>query len=209
MTPTEFSLYIYYINRRRTEEEVEPTVGLPRHRHFAGFFNVPVQTPTRDPPLYGYSEKPPHFSRLLRHAWGYGWHILDLNPRVPTGGSKSKDYVSASAVSSVDILKVNIPTDTSIFTAEALALKLAVQHIQSQTLQRTFIYSDSLSCLQALKNKNLKHSIIREILHILTYLKEVGSQIEFCWIPSHIGIKGNEKADRIAKRVPFLYPSTE
>ena len=53
-----------------------------------------------------------------------------------TDGSKSKDYVSASAVSSVDILKVNLPTDTSIFTAEAVALKLAVQHIQSQTLQR-------------------------------------------------------------------------
>ena len=31
-----------------------------------------------------------------------------------TDGSKSKDYVSASAVSSVDILKVNLPTDTSI-----------------------------------------------------------------------------------------------
>ena len=29
---------------RRTEEEVDvvPTVGLPRHRHFVGFFNVPV-----------------------------------------------------------------------------------------------------------------------------------------------------------------------
>ena len=27
----------------------------------------------------------PHFSRLLRHAWGYGGHILDLNPRAPTG----------------------------------------------------------------------------------------------------------------------------
>ena len=26
-----------------TEEEVGPTVGLPRHRHFVGFFNVPVQ----------------------------------------------------------------------------------------------------------------------------------------------------------------------
>ena len=70
---------------RRIEEEVEPTVGLPRHRHFVGFFNVPVQTPTREPPFYGYSEKPPHFSRHLRHAWGYGGHILDLNPRVPTG----------------------------------------------------------------------------------------------------------------------------
>ena len=32
--------------------------GSQRHRHFVGFFNVPVQAPTRDPPFYGYSEKP-------------------------------------------------------------------------------------------------------------------------------------------------------
>ena len=44
-----------------------------------------------------------------------------------TDGSKSDDYVSASTVSSVDILKVNLPVQTSIFTAEAVALKLAVQ----------------------------------------------------------------------------------
>ena len=38
---------------RRTEEEViGPTVGLPRHRHFVGFFNVPVLAPTRDHPFY-------------------------------------------------------------------------------------------------------------------------------------------------------------
>ena len=77
---------------RRTEEEVEPTVGLPRHGHFVGFFYVPVQTPTRDPPFYGYSEKPPHYSRLLRHAWGYGGHILDVNPRVPTREGKEENF---------------------------------------------------------------------------------------------------------------------
>ena len=64
--------------------------GSQRHRHFVGFFNVPVQAPTRDPPFYGFSEKPPHFSRLLRHAWGYGGHILDLTPRVPTGEQTAK-----------------------------------------------------------------------------------------------------------------------
>ena len=32
--------------------------GSQRHIHFVGFFNVPVQAPTRDPPFYGYSEKP-------------------------------------------------------------------------------------------------------------------------------------------------------
>ena len=51
----------------RRIEEVEPTVGLPRHRHFVGFFNVPVQTPTRDPPFYGYSEKIPLFTVIPRN----------------------------------------------------------------------------------------------------------------------------------------------
>ena len=44
----------------RTEEQVGPTVGLPRHRHFIGFFNMPVQAPTQGHPFYGKSEKPPH-----------------------------------------------------------------------------------------------------------------------------------------------------
>ena len=76
-----------------------------------------------------------------------------------------------------------------------------MQYIQRNPTQRTVIYSDSLSCLQALGNKNLNHPVIREIIQILTYLKEVGSVIEFCWIPGHVGIKGNEKVDRIAKEV--------
>ena len=69
----------------RFTEEVGPTVGILRHRHFQGFFNVPVQAPTRGHPFYGYSEKPPHFNRLLRRALGYGGPILILNPRVPRG----------------------------------------------------------------------------------------------------------------------------
>ena len=59
-------------------------------------------------------------------------------------------------------------------------------HIQRHPSQRTVFYSDSLSCLQILENKN--HPVIREIIQILTYLKEVASIIEFCWIPGHIGI---------------------
>ena len=47
---------------------------------------------------------------------------------VYTDGSKSDDYVAASAVFPFDILKVNLAVSTSIFTAEAVALKLAVLH---------------------------------------------------------------------------------
>ena len=37
------------------KKEVRPTVRLPCHSHFVGFFNVPVQSPTRGHPFYGYS----------------------------------------------------------------------------------------------------------------------------------------------------------
>ena len=119
---------------------------------------------------------------------------------VYTDGSKTDNYVSSSAVFPVDSFKVNLHEHTSIFTAEAVALKLAVQHIQREAIRKSVIYSDSLSCLQALQHKNLENPIIREIIHILSYLEEVGSRIEFCWIPGHVGIKGNEKADNIARR---------
>ena len=40
---------------KRTEE-VEPSVGLPRHIHFIGFFNVSVQALTRYQSFNAYSE---------------------------------------------------------------------------------------------------------------------------------------------------------
>ena len=72
---------------KRNEEEVGPTVGLPRHRHFVGFFNVPVLAPTRDQPfLYGDSDTPPHLVAFYDHAGDTEVPILDLTPRALTGG---------------------------------------------------------------------------------------------------------------------------
>ena len=43
--------------------------GSQRHRHFVGFFNVPVLAPTRDHPfLYGDSDTPPHLVAFYDHA---------------------------------------------------------------------------------------------------------------------------------------------
>ena len=52
-----------------TEEEVRPTVGLPCHTHFVGFFNVPVLAPTRDHPFFtGDFDTPPNLVALYDHA---------------------------------------------------------------------------------------------------------------------------------------------
>ena len=73
---------------RRTKEEVVPTVGLPRYRHFAGFFNVPVLAPTRDHPfLYGDSDTPPHLVAFYDHAVDTE-DTSRLNPRPSWGSSE-------------------------------------------------------------------------------------------------------------------------
>ena len=57
------------------------------------------------------------------------------------------------------------------------------------------------------------HPIARQILSSLASLAETGKSVALCWCPSHVGIPGNEMADRRARqrvhpaavneRVPF------
>ena len=60
--------------------------GSERHRHFVGFFNVPVLAPTRDQPFYTViPDTPPHLVAFYDHAGDTEVHILDLIPRAHTG----------------------------------------------------------------------------------------------------------------------------
>ena len=112
-------------------------------------------------------------SKSETHSSEYRQRFLEVNDYyenknfvpVYTDGSKTDNYVSSSAVFPVDIFKVNLHEHTSIFTAEAVALKLAVQHIQREAIRKSVIYSDSLSCLQALQKKIWK-TLLFEKLYI-------------------------------------------
>ena len=43
------------------------------------------------------------------------------------------------------------------------------------------------------------HHLVQDIQFYLEKLTSKGYIIEFCWIPGHVGIEGNEHADRAAK----------
>ena len=55
--------------------------GSQHNRHFIGFFNVPVQVPTRDHPFIRLFRENAQFSHSpFSIRWGYGGHILDVTP---------------------------------------------------------------------------------------------------------------------------------
>ena len=60
-------------------------------------------------------------------------------------------------------------------------------------------FSDSPSVLLSLENNKLDNTLVVNILHKLHLLSTAHKTIFFCWIPSHIGIRGNEAADVAAK----------
>ena len=124
-----------------------------------------------------------------------------------TDGSKDEDKVGCAAAKYDDCKQMRIPDGSSVFTAEAKAIDLALDFVNKcNYTDKYVIFSDSLSVLQALNHTSSKNSQIQQLLlkhHEISNLKTV----IYCWIPSHIGIYGNEKVDKSAKESLNLEPT--
>ena len=94
--------------------------------------------------------------------------------------------------------------ESYIFTAEACAIDLALDIISKEKHKKSIIFSDSLSVLLSLNNKKLEHPLIIKLLCRLHSTSK--KEIVFCWIPSHIGVRGNHRADVAAELALVLTP---
>ena len=116
-----------------------------------------------------------------------------------TDGSKVEDKVGCAFISGNHHEKIRLPDGSSIFTAESKAIDMALDYVLNNSLENKFvIFSDSLSVLKSLNHTASKNPKIQNVIekhHELSKTKE----ILFCWLPSHVGIKGNEAADVKAK----------
>ena len=120
-------------------------------------------------------------------------------PSVFQNGSKDNDRVGCAAIINYISIKRRLPNNASIFTAEIKAIDLALDAIAESEDDHFIIFSDSLSVLLSLENKKLDNPLVVNLLHKLHLLSTAHKTIFFCWIPSNIGIRGNEAADVAAK----------
>ena len=81
---------------------------------------------------------------------------------------------------------MRIPDESTIFTAEAKAIDLALDLIADCEASNKFvILSDSFSVLKSLDRTSSKNSQIQKLLEKHNDLAE-RNEIVYCWIPSHI-----------------------
>ena len=101
--------------------------------------------------------------------------------------------------------KCCLPNNASIFSAESQAINLALDYIEETNPSKVIIFSDSLSVLQSINNCKIDNSCIQYIILRLHNISH--KQIIFCWLLSHVGIRGNEKANKAAKSALSLQSS--
>ena len=128
-----------------------------------------------------------------------------------TDGSKINNLVGCGIVCGNTTLSYRLPAFFSVYSAEFLAVELALNLISSYSHKHFIIYTDSRSVLETIHSNSCSPSFT-SVLQLYDKLCKKGFNILFCWVPAHVGIKGNEAADKAAKQAcntlnsPIPYP---
>ena len=111
-----------------------------------------------------------------------------------------KVEVGCAAVSQMHSISHKFSDHSSIFTAELISIVDALNIVHNCHHRNFVIFCDSKSVLPAINHYNYNHPIVLEIMNWLIRLAARQKTVRFCWVPSHINITGNQKADSEARR---------
>jgi len=101
----------------------------------------------------------------------------------------------------------NLPRFASSFSAECWAILLALRHIIHLSSNQFLTISDSQSTLYSITASPFDSNVSPLILkiHSLVYtLKNEYKIVQFLWVPGHMGIYDNERADSFARKTSFI-----
>ena len=95
-----------------------------------------------------------------------------------------------------------LPDDVTIHTAELTAIRELLKFIKLEKLMNIAIFSDSLSTILSIRSENsrTRPNMINDILLLISDISmNSDTEISICWIPSHVGLPGNDTADLLAR----------
>ena len=140
-----------------------------------------------------------HFGQLLKKEYD-GYNQLYVDGSLSEDGCGSGCFLREHSLCIMEKHKAG----TSILTAEVAAINLGLETLikLKQSNKHIVVFSDSKSALNILTNPNFETLDIdlHQTKENLSSLGRLGCVIKFQYIPSHLGIEGNEKADNIAKQ---------
>lgn len=140
-----------------------------------------------------------HFNHTLENNWpDYHYIYTDASKHSNISCVGVGVYHSQYQI----VQKIKLPPQSSVFSGECFGILRAVEYALLMRLSKVIIFSDSLSALQALSRfpfrSQRQSPLIFKIRDLLFRCQSRDCTIIIAWIPSHVGIFGNERADQLA-----------
>jgi ribonuclease HI len=124
----------------------------------------------------------------------------DYNEIYTDGSKKGKRVGCAVIKKGRNPVRCRLPDYSTVYSAELFAIKVAIQYTFISSIKKHVIFTDSEAAVKTFQNLNCVHPYVAEAFNILHKNQYKEKTIVLCWIPSHVGIQGNELADREAKK---------
>ena len=179
----------------------------------------PLRTPNFPPGMHDYDPKRPDliegvskcmisgqeaqakFNEFREAQGSHDEVYTDGSKMNKSGGSGGHQSHFQNGETTCRQLSKRLPENSTIFAAEATTISLPLNYYQHMGLVHhdVVVYSDSMSCLQAIEGEDTENPFIFHIMNLLWSLSDKGTHVHFCWVPSNCGIDGNESVDQLTK----------
>ncbi|XP_066255908.1 uncharacterized protein [Euwallacea similis] len=183
--------------------------------HSSNFYNYSTISPpwNRSPAIFNSSlhhfRKQDTLPSIIIQAFH---HIVDSiapDTTLYVDASMTEEGVGWAVTGSHELLlSSRLPVFCSIYSGELFAIYRALSLLEGNG--RTFVIcTDSLAAVQSIKNLYSSHPLVQSIQDRIQSLTLKECKTHIVWIPSHIGIVGNECADRNAVCAARSHPKVE
>ena len=129
-------------------------------------------------------------------------HVYTDGSKNPENGKVGYAFIAENIENQpIKIENGRLPNKLSIYTAEMIAIIKAMEWIINKNITNTVIFSDSLSSIMSIQSaRSSRPDLLSRFQELQDIIHNKNLNLIIEWVPAHINIKGNELADKYAKK---------